>query len=109
VDIKAYIESGVIESYVLGMADAQEAAELEQLSRQYPEIRKAIDDFELNLEKQSLAGAVMPSPEVKKQLLATLDFEKEEKARVVGFDGPLCCRCFYYLTGGQCRTEFLFL
>jgi hypothetical protein len=47
VDIKAYIESGVIESYVLGMADAQEAAELEQLSRQYPEIRKAIDDFEV--------------------------------------------------------------
>lgn len=84
-DIKAYIESGVVESYVLGMADAQEAAELEQLSRQYPEIRKAIDDFELNLEKQSLAAAVVPSPEVKKQLLYTLDFAKEEKARVVGF------------------------
>lgn len=84
-DIKAYIESGVIESYVLGMADTQEVAELEQLSRQYPEIRKAIDDFELNLEKQSLAGAVMPSPEVKKQLLAKLDFEKEETASVVGF------------------------
>jgi anti-sigma-K factor RskA len=85
VDIKAYIESGVIESYVLGMADAQEAAELEQLSRQYPEIRKAIDEFELNLEKQSLAGAIMPSPEVKKKLLSALDFEKEEKVRVIGF------------------------
>jgi anti-sigma-K factor RskA len=85
VDIKAYIESGVIESYVLGMADAQEAAELEQLSRQYPEIRKAIDDFELNLEMQALAGATMPSPDVKKQLLDTLDFEKEQRARVVGF------------------------
>lgn len=84
-DIKAYIESGVIESYVLGMADAQEAAELEQLSRQYPEIRKAIDEFELNLEKQALAGATMPSPEVKKQLLAKLDFEKEENTRVVAF------------------------
>ncbi|MEO8171879.1 MAG: anti-sigma factor [Sediminibacterium sp.] len=84
-DTKAYIESGVIESYVLGMADAQEAAELEQLSRQYPEIRKAIDEFELNLEMQSLASSVMPSPQVKKQLLATLDFAREEKARVVGF------------------------
>ena len=84
-DIKAYIESGVIESYVLGMADAQEAAELEQLSRQYPEIRKAIDEFELNLEKQSLATAVMPSPKVKQQLLATLDFEEEATGRVVAF------------------------
>jgi anti-sigma-K factor RskA len=85
VDIKAYIESGVIESYVLGMADTQEAAELEQLSRQYPEIRKAIDEFELNLEKQSLAGAVMPSPQVKQNLLSTLDFEKEDKGRLVAF------------------------
>ena len=32
-DIKAYIESGIIESYVLGMADDQERAELEQLSQ----------------------------------------------------------------------------
>jgi anti-sigma-K factor RskA len=85
VDIKAYIESGVIESYVLGMANNQEAAELEQLSRQYPEIRKAIDEFELNLEKQSLASAVMPSPQVKQNLFSALDFEKESKGRLVAF------------------------
>jgi anti-sigma-K factor RskA len=85
VDIKAYIESGVIESYVLGMANSQEAAELEQLSRQYPEIRKTIDEFELNLEKQALASAVMPSPQVKQNLLASLDFEKEDKGRLVVF------------------------
>lgn len=87
-DIKAYIESGVIESYVLGMANAQEAAELELLSRQYPEIKQAIDDFELNLERQSLSSAVMPSPKVKENLLAALDFEGEEKARVVGLWWP---------------------
>jgi anti-sigma-K factor RskA len=85
VDIKAYIESGVIESYVLGMAEAQEAAELEQLSRQHPDIRKAIDEFELALEKQSLSAAVAPSDRVKDYLLTNLDFEKEAKSRVVGF------------------------
>jgi len=85
VDIKAYIESGVIESYVLGMAEAQEAAELERLSRQYPEIRNAIDDFEIALEKQALAGAVAPAAHIKKQLLDTLGFEKEERTRVIAF------------------------
>ncbi len=87
-DIKAYIESGVIESYVLGMAEAQEAAELERLSRQYPEIRKAIDEFEIALEKQALAGAVAPPAHIKKQLLGTLEFEKEartQSTRVVAF------------------------
>jgi anti-sigma-K factor RskA len=88
VDIKAYIESGVIESYVLGMADSQEAAELVQLSHQYAEIREAIDAFERNLEQQALASALMPSPEVKKALLKTLDFENEEKSRVVAFRWP---------------------
>jgi anti-sigma-K factor RskA len=88
VDIKAYIESGVIESYVLGMVDPQEAAELVQLSHQYPEIGEAIDAFERNLEQQALATAVMPSPEVKKTLLKTLDFDKEETSRVIAFSWP---------------------
>jgi anti-sigma-K factor RskA len=85
VDIKAYIESGVIESYVLGMADSQEAAELVQLSHQYPEIKEAIDAFERNLEQQALSAAVEPSPQVKEILLKSLDFEKEEKNRVAAF------------------------
>ncbi|NCI48492.1 anti-sigma factor [Sediminibacterium roseum] len=86
-DIKAYIESGVIESYVLGMADTQEAAELVRLSHQYPEIQAAIDAFERNLEEQALAAAVPPRADVKQALLKSLDFEKEEKARVVAFSG----------------------
>lgn len=83
-DTKAYIESGAIESYVLGIADAQEVAELEQLRLQYPEINQAIDAFAASLEKNSLASAVSPAPRVKEQLLATLAFEKEN-ARTVSF------------------------
>ncbi len=86
-DIKSYIESGVIESYVLGMADTQEAAELEQLSRQHPEIRKAINDFEAALEQHALAAAVTPPFQIKEQLLITLadEFIKEEESRPVAF------------------------
>lgn len=83
-DTKAYIESGIIESYVLGMADEQEAAELEQLRLQYPEIGQAIEAFELSLEQNALANAVTPAPRVKEQLLAGLSFEKEA-AKVVPF------------------------
>jgi anti-sigma-K factor RskA len=83
VDIKAYIESGVIESYVLGMAEAQEAAELEQLSRQYPAIKQAVDDFEAALEEAALAAAVVPPLHVKQRLLSTLDFNEDSTAKVV--------------------------
>ena len=87
-NIKAYIESGVIESYVLGMADTQEAAELEQMVSQYPEVQQAIDAFETALEQQAMAAAVAPPAHVKEALLTRLapEFEKEErKARVVAF------------------------
>ncbi len=85
-DTKAYILSGVIESYVLGMADTLEAAELEQLSRQYPEIRQAIDEFEIALEKAALAAATPAPAHVKEQLFAALagEFrEEKETAKVI--------------------------
>ena len=88
-DIKAYIENGVIESYVLGMAEAQEAAELEQLSRQYPEIRKAIDSFEAALEQTALSAAVPPPAHVKQQLFTILADEfAGEQGKVVVMTRP---------------------
>jgi len=74
-NIQAYIESGIIESYVLGMADDQERAELEQLSQQHPEIRAAIEAFELSLEQTSLANAMSPAQRVKSDLFAQLENE----------------------------------
>ncbi|MDP3394807.1 anti-sigma factor [Sediminibacterium sp.] len=78
-----YIQSGIIESYVLGMASSAEVAELEQLCLQYPEIKKALNDFELALEANALSKAVTPPPQVKKQIFAALQsnfVENENKA-----------------------------
>ncbi|MEN9298872.1 MAG: hypothetical protein RLZZ429_1185 [Bacteroidota bacterium] len=74
-DIKAYIESGIIESYVLGMADDQERAELEQLSRQYPEIKAAIEAFEVSLEQNAMANAMQPAARVKANILTEISHE----------------------------------
>jgi len=75
VDIRAYIESGVIESYVLGMATAQEAAELEMLRMQHPELGEAIARFEQQLENAALLNAVNPPPAVREALFAKLESE----------------------------------
>lgn len=71
-DIKDYIQSGAIESYVLGLADEQEIAEIEQLKQQYPEVQQAIDEFSLAIEEQAFKNAVAPPPQVKERLLADL-------------------------------------
>ncbi|MFY7653038.1 MAG: anti-sigma factor [Chitinophagaceae bacterium] len=45
-NVKEYIESGIIESYVLGFASEAEIQELLLLCNQYSEIQQAVEDFE---------------------------------------------------------------
>jgi len=87
VDTKAYIQSGIIESYVLGLTDAHETSEVELLCTQYPEIKKAVDDFALSLEKNAFANAVTPPADVKTKLMAALgnEFENDKAAPVIPF------------------------
>ncbi|HSS98730.1 MAG TPA: hypothetical protein VLK33_16965 [Terriglobales bacterium] len=46
-NIKEYISSGIIESYVLGLASSEEVAEFEKLCTEYPELVAARTSFEI--------------------------------------------------------------
>lgn len=72
-DIKAYIESGIIESSVLGLTSAEEASEVELLSVQYPEIKNAVNNFAAAIEQQAMHDAVIPPPELKEKLLTAIN------------------------------------
>lgn len=74
-DIKAYIESGVIDSYVLGIADAADVAELQRLSLEYPEIAAAIREREQWLQDMSAATARPVPADVKARILNTISKE----------------------------------
>ncbi len=67
-DIKNYIESGIIESYILGLTTAEETAEVEALSKQHNEIKRAILDFEILFEKQVNDSSVQPDARIKSNL-----------------------------------------
>ncbi|RFM29883.1 anti-sigma factor [Deminuibacter soli] len=90
-DTQAYIQSGIIESYVLGLATAEEAAELQQLCAQYPEIKAAVEAFELELEQQAMNDAIAPDAAVKTALMATLFNEEQQQAIVqpIGTGAPV--------------------
>ncbi len=74
-ELREYIQSGIIESYVLGLATEDEAAELEKLAALHPEIRKAVDDFSEKFEMTIQAEAVTPPAGLKKQVLASLQLQ----------------------------------
>lgn len=74
-NIQEYISSGIVESYVLGLASDEERREFEQLCRQYPELQQARTDFELALEKQAMANALTPDAAVKNNLFSELGLQ----------------------------------
>ncbi len=82
-DIKAYIESGVVESYVLGLASSQEIAEMDRLRGQYPEIQQAIDSFETSLEKAAFTNTVAPSPGIKEKIMNSIKNDSSQGAAII--------------------------
>jgi anti-sigma-K factor RskA len=72
VNIQEYISSGIVESYVLGLASEEERKEFEQYCDQYPELLNARTAFELSLEQQAMANAIVPAPAVKSKLMEAI-------------------------------------
>lgn len=85
-NIQEYIQSGVIESYVLGLASEEEAAELVHLAQLHPVVKQALTDAELAFEQQALATAEVPAAGVQQSLLKRLqqDFTAPGSATLPG-------------------------
>jgi anti-sigma-K factor RskA len=81
-DIQAYIASGVLESYVLGIASPEEIAEVERLSRQYPRIKAEIEAIRASLEAYIMQHEQIPPASLKKKIWHKLEqLEAEENKR----------------------------
>lgn len=74
-NIQEYISSGIIESYVFGLADDQERAEFENLLTQYPELLQAKEEFEILLEKNAQHNALTPPGHVKSRIFSVIEME----------------------------------
>jgi anti-sigma-K factor RskA len=88
VNIKEYILSGIVESYVLGLASEQERSEFEQLCIQYPELVAARDEFEKTLEKQAFLQAIAPPQNLKERVLNNIRKQKSpaKEAKVINME-----------------------
>jgi hypothetical protein len=61
-NIQEYIESGILEMYVLGAATDAESEELLYYKEQYPEVKTALSELELDMERVAKQMAIMPPP-----------------------------------------------
>ncbi|WP_205502433.1 cupin domain-containing protein [Rufibacter psychrotolerans] len=72
--ITDYIESGILELYVMGVTTPGETQEVEQMASAHPQIREEIETIRHTLEAYALAHAVEPKSTVKPLVLATIDY-----------------------------------
>lgn len=77
--IKEYIESGLLELYVLGNATKKQSAEVEKMASAYPEIAAEIEIICEALNKYAQLIAVVPNPVVKPFLMAVIDYSERIK------------------------------
>ena len=76
-NIQEYISSGIVESYVLGLADHEERAEFERMCAAHAEVKKARELFELALEEQAMTNAITPAKNIKSKIFAEIEIERE--------------------------------
>lgn len=74
-NIQAYIESGILEEYVLGTVTPQEKQEVECMSHIYPEIKEELLRTESALEEYALKHQTPPPPSLKESIFAQMNFD----------------------------------
>ena len=82
-NIQEYISSGIIESYVLGLASPEERAEFEQMCAQYPELVEARNNFELALEQHARTSTARPSQDVKDKIWSAIQQTSSKTSKIV--------------------------
>lgn len=88
---KEYISSGIIESYILGLASPEEAGILECVMKNNAEVKTAFEEAQKTLEDLATAQAVAPPADLKSKIWNRIQQEQtveEEEKHVFSADIP---------------------
>jgi len=77
---REYIDSGVLEQYVLGLTSPEQSIEVEQRAAADAAIRNEIDAISIAMEAYAMERAIQPDPIIKPFLLATIDYTERLKS-----------------------------
>lgn len=78
-DLKAYIESGVLELYAIGDLSASERLEVEQMLSRYPELQTELREIEQALKSYAEKHAIEPKDSVRERVLNSLTYNDNDE------------------------------
>lgn len=77
--IKEYIESGILELYVMGHTSDLENISVQNMAIILPEIEQEINNISISLASYAHLNAIQPDPIIRPFLLATIDYTERLK------------------------------
>jgi anti-sigma-K factor RskA len=87
-DSKAYIESGILETYALGMCSANEAREVEAMCAQYPAVKEELTRIQEAINGYATAHSKAPKAETRQRILDEIESIEAEEDRIVKMTPP---------------------
>jgi mannose-6-phosphate isomerase-like protein (cupin superfamily) len=78
-NVSEYIDTGILELYVLGIASADECIEVEKLAVEHFEIRAEIASIQQSMEVYAEENKLQPNAVIKPFLMATIDYTERLK------------------------------
>jgi hypothetical protein len=106
-DIRAYIESGILELYTLGDVSPEEKLQVEGMAAKYPEIQIELNEIERSLERFAQDNAIEPAEHLRDRVLSSILPETNEDrsfasqaedspARVIAMSAPKTINYYKY-------------
>ena len=74
-DLQSFIQSGLLEAYVLGQCSAEERTQVERMAAEHAAVRAELASIEAALEAYAAANAVQPPDWMKTRILEQIDQE----------------------------------
>ncbi|SDP98445.1 Anti-sigma-K factor rskA [Mucilaginibacter sp. OK268] len=71
-DIRAYIETGILELYVLGDVTPNEKLQVEEMAQKHPAVKAELDEIERSLELYAQENAVEPSENLRGRVMGSI-------------------------------------
>lgn len=77
--VEEFIQSGILELYVMGVASPEEVLEVELMALKNAAVREELDAIRQTIEGYAVAHAVAPKKNIKPLVLATIDYLERMK------------------------------
>ncbi|MEQ8707023.1 MAG: anti-sigma factor [Phaeodactylibacter sp.] len=83
-----FLQTGLLEQYILGLTDEEETAVVKQYAETFPEVQAEIDQMREAMDQYAKQYAVMPPEELKARVMQGVDRADQRSDRDAASPGP---------------------